>query len=176
MKHIGFVAALAVCILPAAASAHVMFTAPQASAGISYTGALRVTHGCSGSATTSLRLEIPDGITSAKPQAKAGWTISVERVPLTTPVAGEGGKMQMTRVSAITWTGLLPDDEFDDFVVQLKLPKAAGAMYFPATQVCQAGRAEWKDIPAAGQASAHPAPVLTLTDGMAGMSGMDMGH
>jgi len=53
-------------------------------------------------------------------------------------------------------------------------------LYFPAVQTCRTGRAEWKDIPAAGQsmhAVAHPAPALTLTkDGMADMPGMDMGH
>ncbi len=160
---------------PAAASAHVMFANARAPAGSNVVGALRVTHGCAGSATVSLRVEIPEGVTGARPQAKPGWTITVERTALKTPVPGEGGKMQTERVSAITWTGALPDDEFDDFAMSLKLPRAAGPLYFPAIQVCQAGRAEWKDIPAAGQASAHPAPVLTLTaDGMAGMAGMDM--
>lgn len=179
MKAIVYWAVLAAFAAPAIAAAHVMFATPQATAGTAYVGALRVTHGCTGSATTSLRIEIPESVTGAKPQAKAGWTIQVEHAPLKTPVPGEGGKLQTTRVSAITWTGTLPDDEFDDFVVQLRLPKTAGAVYFPATQVCQAGRAEWKDIPAAGQAwhdVAHPAPVLTLTDGMADMPGMDMSH
>ena len=179
MKAVVYMAALAVLASPVAASAHVMFAIPGATAGAAYTGALRVTHGCGGSATTSLRVEIPEGVMGAKPQAKAGWVIQVERVPLKTPVAGEGGRMQTTRVSAITWTGTLPDEEFDDFAVQMKLPRSAGTIYFPATQICQAGRADWKDIPAAGQAwhdVAHPAPALTVTQGMAGMSGMDMGH
>ncbi len=178
MKPIVYMTVLAIFFLPAAASAHVMFANAQAAAGTSYVGALRVTHGCGGAATTSLRVEIPEGVVGAKPQAKAGWTIQVEHAPLKTPVPGEGGKIQTTRVSAITWTGNLPDDEFDDFSVQLKLPKATGAVYFPATQTCQTGRAEWKDIPAAGQAwhdVPHPAPVLTVTDAMAGMPGMDMG-
>ncbi len=178
MKPLIILAAAAVLAVPAIATAHVMFANAQATAGTSYVGSLRVTHGCGGSATTALCVEIPESVTGAKPQAKPGWTIQVERVPLKTPVPGEGGKMQTTRVSAITWTGSLPDEEFDDFVVQLKLPKMAGEVYFPAVQTCQTGQTQWRDIPAAGQAwhdVAHPAPVLTLTDGMAGMSGMDMG-
>ena len=179
MKSIVLMAAVAALALPVAASAHVMFAPGQAATGSTFVGALRVGHGCSGSPTVSLRVDIPEGVSGARPQAKPGWTIAIERTPLKTPMPGEGGKMQTDRVSAITWTGDLPDDEFDDFVMQVKLPKAAGPVYFPATQVCRSGRADWRDIPVAGQASAHPAPVLMLTDGMAAMPdmpGMDMSH
>ena len=179
MKSIVLLAAAAALALPAAASAHVVFANAEAPAGSTFVAALRIGHGCGGSATVSLRVEMPDGVTSARPEAKPGWTITIERTPLKTPVPGEGGKMQTDRVSAIVWTGNLADDEFDDFPVQLKLPKASGPLYFPATQVCQAGRADWRDVPVAGQKAAHPAPVLTLTDGVADMPdmpGMDMGH
>ena len=87
--------------------------------------------------------------------------------------------MQTDRVSAITWTGVLPDDEYDDFAMQLKLPKTAGQIYFPVVQACQAGRSEWRDIPAAGQSwhsLAHPAPVLNVMDAMAGMDMGQMKH
>jgi len=170
-------AAVFLCV-PAVASAHIVFANSEATAGGTITSALRVGHGCAGSPTVSLRVEIPEGV-AAKPQAKAGWTIAIERAPLKTPVAGEGGKMQTDRVSAITWTGTLPDDEYDDFAVQLKLPKTGGQVYFPVVQTCQVGRAEWKEIPAAGQSwheMKHPAPVLNVMDGMAGMSGMIWGR
>jgi len=179
MKRIVYLSISTVFILPVPASAHIVFATAQAPAGSSFVGALRVAHGCGGSATTSLRLEIPERVTGAKPQAKPGWTITVEHVPLTTPIPGEGGKRVGDRVSAVTWTGNLPDDEFDDFAVQLKLPKTAGVLYFPATQVCANGRAEWRDIPAAGQTwhdVAHPAPVLTVTDGMAAMDMSGTAH
>ena len=172
--------ALSVCVLaaPVAAGAHVAFVQPVASPG-SYTGALRVSHGCDGSATTTIRIEIPDSVTGAKPQAKAGWVIKVERTPLAQPIKGEGGKTVSDRVSAITWTGALPDDEFDDFTLLLKLPKMAGPVYFRTMQTCQTGSAAWTDIPAAGQALRdvkHPAPVLTIGDDMAGMGMGNMDH
>ena len=179
IRSFALLAAVTALAPPAAASAHVVFADAKAAAGSTVVSALRIGHGCNGSATVSLRVEIPDSVMAARPQAKPGWTIAIERTPLKTPMPGEGGKMQTDRVSAITWTGDLPDDEFDDFVMQVKLPKAAGPVYFPATQVCRSGRADWRDIPVAGQASAHPAPVLMLTDGMAAMPdmpGMDMSH
>ena len=46
-------------------------------AGTSFKLVLRVPHGCSGAATTRIRVRIPAEFTSAKPQAKAGWTIDV---------------------------------------------------------------------------------------------------
>jgi uncharacterized protein YcnI len=165
--------ALAILATPALASAHVAFVAADVQPGAKAVENLRVSHGCDGSATTSLRVEIPENVTSAKPQAKPGWTITVEHAQLKTPIKAEGGKTVTDRVSAITWTGRLPDDEFDDFAVLLTLPKDAPAVYFPATQTCEKGAASWSDIPAAGQVKlAHPAPVIDLTPH--NMGGMDM--
>lgn len=173
MFRTAFIAIVA-CALASPAGAHVSFVQSTAAPG-SYTGSLRVSHGCDGSATTSIRVEIPEGVTGAKPQAKQGWTIKVERVPLAQPVKGEGGKTVSDRVSAITWTGALPDDEFDDFTVLLKLPKTAGPVYFRTMQTCQAGSSAWTDIPAEGQDRhdiKHPAPVLNVGED----AGMDMTH
>lgn len=159
---------LAAASIVGAAQAHVVFTQPIATAAAHWAGALRVGHGCDGSATTSVRVEIPAGILVARPQPKAGWLIAIEREPLATPVAGEGGRMLTERVSAITWTGLLPDDQFEEFGLAAKLPAGAGALAFPVTQVCQQGEARWTDIASDGAPRpAHPAPVLTLQTGMA---------
>ena len=182
MRHLPALIVAAGMAVPALASAHVVFTQTAALPGSNTVYALRIGHGCSGAATTALRVEIPEGI-AAKPQAKAGWTVTVERTPLKTPVKGEGGKMVMDRVSAITWTGNLPDDQFDDFGLMLKLPATTGPVYFPAHQTCVTGHADWTDIPAASQAwhdVAHPAPVLNLApeDGgnASAMGGKDMSH
>lgn len=169
--------ALVLLAVPAIASAHVTFVAADVQPGARAVEALRVSHGCDGSATTALRVEIPESVTVAKPQAKPGWTITVEHAPLKTPAKGEGGKTVTDRVSAITWTAKtsldkLPDDEFDDFAVMLALPNAAAPVYFPAMQICEKGSAAWTDIPVGQAKSAHPAPVIDL--GAHGMGGMDM--
>jgi uncharacterized protein YcnI len=144
-----------------AAQAHVSVTPTQAKAGGYQLFRFGLGHACDGSkATTALRLEIPAGVTSAKPQAKPGWKMTVE--------PGEPGGAP----KAIVWRGNLSGEEFDEFLVFMKLPAKAGAMPIVATQTCDKGETRWAD-PAG---SKTPAPLVTLTAGgadpMAGMAGM----
>lgn len=153
-------------LLPATAGAHVVFDQPQANAGGYYTGFLRVTHGCGDSPTMSVRVEIPAGVVSARPQPKPGWTVTIDREPLATPIMGEGGASITTRVTGITWTGKLPADEFDQFGMALKLPDVAGPLYFPTTQRCASGVNAWTAIPLSPDqwhATPSPAPMLMLS-------------
>jgi uncharacterized protein YcnI len=157
-------AALA-CVLISSAFAHIVFAEPNATANAYYAGFLRVSHGCGPSPTRAIRVEIPDGINTARPQPKPGWALSIERAPLATPIQSEGGAIT-ERVTAITWRGELPVDQFDQFGVMMRLPNQAGPLYFRVTQTCASGEQRWDDIPAAGAAwnsVAHPAPVLNLT-------------
>ncbi len=170
---------LAALGVASAAAAHVTLTDPKAAPGAYYTSFFRIGHGCAGSATTALRVEIPEGINAARPQPKPGWTLEIEHAPLTPPTKGEGGKMLTERVKAITWRGgPLPDDQWDQFGVSAKLPDQPGKLYFPAVQICEAGEARWIEIPAADQPGrlTHPAPVLEIAAGAGGdaMAGMDM--
>ncbi len=161
------------------AHAHVVLTVRQAPVGAFYTGAFHVGHGCGGSATTALRVEIPAGVNDAKPQPKPGWTLQIEREPLASPVKGEGGETVATRAKAITWRGRLPADEFDEFGLAARLPGEPGVLIFPVVQTCEQGEARWTEPPAApGQPRpSHPAPTLTvMPKGDDGMAGMDMSH
>jgi periplasmic copper chaperone A len=157
--------ALALLAIPAAAFAHVVFAEPEAAPNAYYAGFIRISHGCGGSPTRSVRVEIPDGVNIARPQPKAGWVISVERAPLATPLRNEAGDAVTERVTSITWTGELLADQFDVFGIMMKLPDRAGPLYFPVTQTCVSGEQRWTDIPPAGAAwhsVPHPAPVVTL--------------
>jgi len=154
------------------AGAHVVMAPAEATTGSYYAGEVRIGHGCGDAATTAVRIEVPDGVLTARPRPKAGWTIEVERAPLATPVMVEG-REQRDRVSAITWRGNLPADQFDGFGVMLKLPKAAATLHFPVRQTCGAESVAWVEIPAAGQSWGslkHPAPVLTLESAPTGHS------
>lgn len=158
------VLAMAGALAPPAA-AHVVFAEPQAASGSYYAGFLRVGHGCGDSPTRAVRVEIPDGVMIARPQPKPGWTLSVERAPLPTPIIGEGGHDITERVAAITWRGELPADQFDEFGILLRLPDQTGPLYFPVVQTCADGEQRWEHIPADGAAwnsVPRPAPVLTL--------------
>jgi copper(I)-binding protein/uncharacterized protein YcnI len=162
-----------------AAHAHVTLADPRAAPGAYYVSFFRIGHGCAGSATTALRVELPEAITAARPQPKPGWTVEIEHAPLSLPVKGEGGKMLTERVKAITWRGgPLPDDQWDQFGISAKLPDQPGKLYFPAIQTCEVGEARWVEVPAADKPGrlAHPAPSLEIAVGAGGddMAGMDM--
>ena len=164
MKRIVMAASALALFAQAPASAHVVLATPEARPDAYYVGEFRVSHGCGESPTVAFRIEIPDGINVARPQPKPGWTIEIERAPLAAPVRTESGEIT-ERVSAVTWRGLLPTDQFDDFALLMKLPNRSGAIPFRAFQTCEQGGRAWVDVPAAGQ-NAHdlenPAPVLTV--------------
>ena len=145
-----------------AASAHVVMTQNQAKAGSYFAARFQVGHGCSGSATTALRVEIPAGMASARPQPKPGWTLEVVKADAATAAKpGEG-------VAAVIWRGRLPDDQFDDFGLLMKLPEQVGTLYFPVIQTCETGQSQWTETPGPGEDAhglARPAPALTLTPG-----------
>jgi periplasmic copper chaperone A len=162
MKRILMLASALVLLAQAPAAAHVVLSTPEARPNAYYVGEFRVSHGCGESPTVAFRVEIPDGVSVARPQPKPGWQIEIERTPLPAPVRTEYGEVT-ERVSAVTWRGLLPTDQFDQFALLMKLPNRAGPIYFRALQTCEQGGRAWVEIPAAGQ-DAHdlenPAPVL----------------
>lgn len=163
-----------VAALPLPAAGHIVFAEPQAQAGSYYAGFLRVSLGCGASDTVSVRISIPEGVASARPQPKPGWNLNIERVPLATSIKDEGGRVIKDRVAAITWIGRLSADQFDQFGVMMKLPASAGPLYFPVEQTCVSGMSRWVNIPAPGQAwhsIPDPAPMIELIapDDMQGM-------
>ena len=137
------------------AAAHVVAVQDTAKAG-SYTAiAFRVGHACAaGDATLKVPIEIPAGVASARPQVKPGWTYALER--------GSDPKAVPT---AITFTGRLPDEAFDDFAVLMKLPATGDRLVFPVVQTCEKGESQWIEVadPAKpDEKLSRPAPVVTL--------------
>ena len=168
--------AVVLLAMPAAAGAHIGFADPHAAAGGYYVGFLNVTHGCGDAATLAIRVTIPEGINVARPQPKAGWTISVEHGPLAQPLRNESGGSTRQRVTAISWTGRLPADQFDQFGLMMRLPATAGVLFFPTTQRCTTGANAWINRPAtpeAWHATAMPAPMLIVGAPAAPMAAMD---
>lgn len=167
------VAGAALC-WSAAASAHVVLEVREAPAGSYYKATFRVGHGCKGSPTTQIKVTLPGGVNTAKPQPKAGWTYAAVKGPVAAdPHAGHAGHgdhgpAPTERTAVATWTGgPLADDQYDEFVLMLKLPDAPETtLYFPVEQVCVEGVNRWVEIPAAGQSLRdlkEPAAALKLT-------------
>ena len=154
MAMIRILPALAVALAAALPSgpvlAHVSAEPAEAPAGAPQVIRFRIGHGCSGQATTALRVEIPQALSEARPQPKPGWTLKIDR----------GGP-----VTAITWTGTLPDDQFDDFAVLARLPAEPGRLYLPTVQTCGADEVQWTGVPDPGEdphALTHPAPSVKI--------------
>lgn len=148
------------------ASAHVVLAERSAVSGAYYVATLRVPHGCAGSATIALRVTVPPDIVSARPMPKPGWQVQVIHEPLPQPVVVEGHTLTR-RVKEIVWRdGHLPDEQFDEFSISVKLPDRVGPVYFPVVQTCERGHADWVELPPDGQGTQHlqyPAPAVILT-------------
>jgi uncharacterized protein YcnI len=164
------VAAVALAALLAGvaqASAHVTVQPKEAPADSYFQLAFSVPHGCDGSSTVALRVKLPDGILSAKPQMKPGWKVEIKTKKLATPLAGPHGGTISDVVDEVAWRGgPLPDNLYDTFGMILRLPDKAGEnLYFPVVQECEKGVHRWIEIPAKGQDAEklrEPAPFIHL--------------
>ncbi|MRX51196.1 DUF1775 domain-containing protein [Paracoccus sp. S-4012] len=157
---------LAAFVAPAAA--HITLEDSEAAPGERYKAVLRVGHGCSGSPTTTIRVQIPDGITAAQPMPKHGWEIEIVHAPLDPPLV-DGDREITERISEIHWLGgKLPEEYYDEFVFRTRLPDTPGAtLYFPVVQECEEKVHRWIEIPAEGQNAdelSEPAPAVMLTN------------
>jgi copper(I)-binding protein len=131
--------AIGMC-LAAPAFAHVSLQQPVADTGSSYQAVLRINHGCDGSATTAVTVQLPAGFDSPQPVAKAGWTI--ER---------RGNEVTWTASGKQSW--LAPKDK-GDFAVDGKLPATPASLWMKVRQTCEQGRIDWSDLPATGTSTA----------------------
>lgn len=159
-------AAAALLGLPAA-DAHVTIDPQQGPANGYFRAALRVPHGCKASPTVRVRVRIPDGVLSVKPQVKPGWTIAIVRSKLAQPLEDGHGNKITEVVSEVAWSGgRLEDAHFDEFGLVMRLPDRANTViHFPVVQECAEGVHRWIEIPEAGrspQELKEPAPALRL--------------
>jgi uncharacterized protein YcnI len=149
------------------AAAHVVLENTQAVAGTYYKATFGVGHGCEGTPTLRLRVRIPDGITSVKPQPKPGWEVATVKEKLEKPISSDHGATITEVVREVVWSGgRLLDEHFDQFAMQVRLPATPGTtIYFPVVQECEKGVHRWIEIPEPGKTSRdykEPAPALRL--------------
>ena len=160
-------AALIVLATASAASAHVTVT-PSTTAASAYSVlTFAVPHGCEGSATTTVAIQIPDDFVTVTPSINPSWTVTKEMEKLAEPVDDGHGGQYTERVAQVVYTAKtpLPDGYRDTFEVSVKLPDSAGSdLVFPTIQTCEKGETAWTQTVAEGQPEPeHPAPSVTLT-------------
>jgi uncharacterized protein YcnI len=152
------------------ASAHITLENRQATIGSSYKAVFAVPHGCAGSATIKIRVQIPEGVIAVKPMPKAGWNVDVIKGKYSGEYDYHGAKSS-EGVKEVVWSGgRLTDDNYDEFVISTFLTSALKpntTLYFPTVQECEQGVSRWIDIPAEGEADQghegkSPAPGVKL--------------
>lgn len=138
---------LALAVSVFAAPAHVGPTVTEAPAGSRAELGFTVEHGCAGSPTVEIAMQLPDGIEGAEPLPLDGWT------------AGTEGDV-------VTWRGgPLPDGEAATFTLSVGLPVTPGAtLLFPTVQTCEAGELAWISEEGGEDETDNPAPRIVLTE------------
>lgn len=164
-------AAVATSLIAAApAAAHVTIAPGEAPADGYATLQVQVPHGCDGSPTKAVRVQIPESVPSVTPQVHPGWEVTTEDGPK--DAVELHGETVTRGVKEIVWTvtdaGPLPDERLDVFGMSVKLPagKAGDPVYFPTVQECVKGESGWIQIPQAGESEddlESPAPAVVLT-------------
>jgi len=161
-------AAVAASLLVSAAPAfaHVTLEVGEAPVGSTYKAVLRLPHGCDGNATTSVRVQIPEGFISVKPMPKAGWELTTTKGAYKNTYELYGAKVN-EGVTEVTWSGgNLPDEFYDEFTLRGTVAgtlDAGSTLFFPVIQTCTTGEEAWIEIPVEGQPEPElPAPGLKL--------------
>jgi uncharacterized protein YcnI len=162
-------AAILATALAPSAHAHVTLNPNEGPANQYFRAALRIPHGCKASPTVAVRVQLPEGVLSVKPQAKPGWTITITKRTLATPIQGDHGTTITETIDVIEWRGgPLADAHFDEFGLAMKLPAALKTtLWFPTVQECAEGVHRWIEIPAHGQKWGdlkEPAPFVRITE------------
>jgi uncharacterized protein YcnI len=138
--------------LSATVFSHASLEQDIANSGENYRGVLRITHGCNGSPTVSVRIRIPDGVTGTKPMPKAGWQLETVEMKLDKHYTSYGTTVTED-VRELIWKGGLLSDK-------------SMTLYFRTVQECENGEfLRWIETPGAGENPddfREPAPELKL--------------
>jgi uncharacterized protein YcnI len=168
MKKIVLVLAamLGVALAAGPAFAHVTVSPSEANQGGYATLTFKVPNEKDDASTVQLEVEIPTDkpIASVSVQPVPGWTATVTKSALPSPVETEGGQVTEA-VSKITWTGgQIAPGQFQQFPVSMGPLPDADALVFKTLQTYSDGEiVRWIDAtPAGGDEPEFPAPVLTL--------------
>lgn len=171
IKFLSLASAVVTCMvwLAPSASADVTITPSTAAAGATAILEVSFSHGCDGSATNQLTIQIPKGVTTAVPTLESGWKVEKRLERLNPPVVDGHGAQITERVAAVTYRTDEPaaDGFRQVFELSVSLPETEGAtLAFPVIQTCEEGETAWTEVAQDGASSedlVSPAPMVTLT-------------
>ncbi len=166
IKSLSIIAGGALILSAPAAWGHISVSGP-AFAGSTHVARFGISHGCDGSDTLRVRIQIPEGVTAVRPMPSAFGNASVEK----DATSGE--------VTAVTWTRadtdvLLEDLQAYEFAIRFSLPSTPfKTLYFPTLQTCRTAlgveaTVDWSSTTGdhgahgGGETEENPAPSLTV--------------
>lgn len=162
-------AAAAVTLVAAApASAHVTVSPSDATAGAFTVLTVSVPHGCDGSPTTRIEVQIPEQILEVTPTRNPFYEVETKVTELDEPVTDGDGNEVTERTSSVVYTAdePLPDGMRDTFELSFQVPNVAGeTLTFPTVQTCAKGQTAWIEVPEEGQDAEElesPAPAFEV--------------
>jgi uncharacterized protein YcnI len=118
-----------VFLLPIFASAHVVVRPSEVGVGAYQTFLVSVPTE-KDIATVGVRLVIPEGLTSVRPNVKPGWSVEIKK-------SGEG---ENSKVTELIWTGgTIPKDQRDEFLFSAKTPAGESTLRWDAYQTYEDG-------------------------------------
>lgn len=151
------------------ASAHVTATPTETAAGAYTVATFSVGHGCEGSPTTSVAIQLPDSVYAVTPTRNPYYTVEKQMETLDEPITDAHGNEVTERVAQVVYTAEtpLPDGQRDTFELSFQIPAdAAGqTVTFPAIQTCEQGETAWTEVAEEGaEEPEHPAPAFAVTE------------
>jgi len=155
--------------LAAPASAHVTATPSTAAAGAFTVVTFSVGHGCEGSPTTRIEIQVPESVLSVTPSRNPFYDVEKTIEKLDEPVTDAHGNEVTERTGSIVYTAStpLPDGQRDAFELSFQVPDAEGeTLSFPTIQTCRKGETGWTEVAADGQDAEeleNPAPSFLIT-------------
>jgi len=161
-------AAIVTVIAAAPAQAHVSGTPSDASAGAFTVLTMSVPHGCDGSPTTKVEIQMPESVLSVTPTRNSFYDVESTIGQLDEPVTDAHGNEVTERTSTVVYTANtpLPEGQRDTFELSFQVPDAEGeTLAFPTVQTCEQGETGWVELPEEGQDPEeleHPAPIFEI--------------
>ena len=172
--------AVVLVALAAPAAAHVAINPPTVAKGAVATIAFQVPNEKDNLTTNQVQVKFPDDhpIADAQVQSLPGWTVTVKKKTLATPIKTDEGDTLTQGIDTITWVANdkkgYGDSQFQQFFVSMAVPSDADSLSFPTVQTYSDGSTvNWVQVtPQGGPEPDNPVPVLQLkgTDAAASAS------
>ncbi|AYY14612.1 DUF1775 domain-containing protein [Actinobacteria bacterium YIM 96077] len=150
------------------ASAHVTVSPEETTAGSYELLTFSVPHGCEGSPTTEVAIDIPEEVKSVTPSVNPNWDVEV--------LDADGEPVEGGPVDRVVYTARtpLPGDLRDAFEISALMPEEpVDALAFPVLQDCEEGETAWDQIADEGEDPHEldaPAPVVEVIESADGQS------